>query len=47
MSENNTDNTANNIETTADSHPENDPGKLNGNDAVNQAAEQWLSLIHI
>ena len=41
MSENNNETTPENIETTATSHPENDPGKLNGNDAVNQAAEQW------
>ena len=41
MSENNNETTSENIETTAASHPENDPGKLNGNDAVNQAAEQW------
>ena len=41
MSENNNETTPENIETTAASHPENDPGKLNGNDAVNQAAEQW------
>ncbi len=40
MSENNNETTPENIETTAASHPENDPGKLNGNDAVNQAAEQ-------
>lgn len=41
MSENNNETTPETIETTAASHPENDPGKLNGNDAVNQAAEQW------
>ena len=41
MSENKNETTPENIETTAASHPENDPGKLNGNDAVNQAAEQW------
>lgn len=41
MSENNENTNTPNVETAATSHPENTSGALNGNDAVNQAAEQW------
>lgn len=41
MSENTENTNTPNVETAAASHPENTSGALNGNDAVNQAAEQW------
>ena len=41
MSENTSNSTTPNVETAAASHPENTSGALNGNDAVNRAAEQW------